>query len=204
MPGASAQRLAPSSAYASASASARPHLRHRNPLLQRRDSPGGEGAMTMTKQKSETAARMGGGRGRGRPESVGRLKGRERFAPPAAEIPQCRKPSSSGQRADVYSRVTAEIIAAIEQGAGEWRAPWFHNGSSIARPINVSSAKRYRGINTLALWAAGFALDMAMAFGAPISNGTMPARRCVKENAPRRSCCGARSGLPAGRRPRRR
>lgn len=65
--------------------------------------------------------------------------------------------STSIQRADVYSRVTAEIIAAIEQGAGEWRAPWFHNGTSAARPTNVSSGKRYRGINTLALWAAGFA-----------------------------------------------
>ncbi len=65
--------------------------------------------------------------------------------------------STSVQRADVYSRVTAEIISAIEQGAGEWRAPWFHNGTSIARPTNVSSGKRYRGINTLALWAAGFA-----------------------------------------------
>ncbi|RWJ39797.1 MAG: DUF1738 domain-containing protein [Mesorhizobium sp.] len=65
--------------------------------------------------------------------------------------------STSVQRADVYSRVTAEIIAAIEQGAGEWRAPWFHNGTSIARPTNIASGKRYRGINTLALWAAGFA-----------------------------------------------
>lgn len=65
--------------------------------------------------------------------------------------------SSPASRADVYSRVTAEIITAIEQGTGEWRAPWFHNGSSIARPTNVASGKRYRGINTLALWAAGFA-----------------------------------------------
>lgn len=60
-------------------------------------------------------------------------------------------------RADVYNRVTAEIIDAIEQGAGEWRAPWFHNGTSVARPTNIASGKRYRGINTLALWAAGFA-----------------------------------------------
>jgi antirestriction protein ArdC len=62
--------------------------------------------------------------------------------------------SRAGERADVYSRVTAEIIAAIESGPGEWRAPWHHNGCSIARPTNVSSAKRYRGINTVALWVA--------------------------------------------------
>ena len=59
-----------------------------------------------------------------------------------------------GARADVYTRVTAEIIAAIEHGAGEWHAPWFHNGTSAARPTNVASAKPYRGINTVALWAA--------------------------------------------------
>ncbi|WP_095205341.1 ArdC family protein [Mesorhizobium carmichaelinearum] len=60
-------------------------------------------------------------------------------------------------RADVYTRVTAEIIAAIEQGAGEWRAPWFHNGTSATRPTNISSGKRYRGINTVALWVAAMA-----------------------------------------------
>lgn len=63
----------------------------------------------------------------------------------------------SGARADVYTRITAEIIAAIEQGTGEWRAPWFHNGTSLARPTNVASGKRYRGINTVALWVAAMA-----------------------------------------------
>lgn len=60
-------------------------------------------------------------------------------------------------RADVYTRVTAEIIAAIEQGAGEWHSPWFHNGTSAARPTNISSGRRYRGINTVALWVAAVA-----------------------------------------------
>lgn len=67
--------------------------------------------------------------------------------------------STSTNRADVYSRITAEIVATIERGAGEWRAPWFHNGASVARPTNVASGKRYRGINTLALWAARLAAD---------------------------------------------
>lgn len=62
--------------------------------------------------------------------------------------------SNSGARADVYTRITAEIIAAIEKGAGEWRAPWFHDGASVACPSNVASGKRYRGINTLALWVS--------------------------------------------------
>ena len=63
----------------------------------------------------------------------------------------------SGARADVYTRITAEIVAAIEEGAGNWCAPWFHNGTSAARPTNVASNKRYRGINTLALWVAAMA-----------------------------------------------
>ncbi|MGH7096853.1 MAG: ArdC family protein [Stellaceae bacterium] len=57
-------------------------------------------------------------------------------------------------RADIYTRITAEIVAAIEAGAGEWRMPWHHDGASTARPINVVSRKGYRGANVLALWAA--------------------------------------------------
>ncbi|MGZ8282293.1 MAG: ArdC-like ssDNA-binding domain-containing protein, partial [Allosphingosinicella sp.] len=41
-------------------------------------------------------------------------------------------------RADIYTRITAEIIAAIEAGAGQWRMPWHHDGGSIARPTNVA------------------------------------------------------------------
>ena len=62
--------------------------------------------------------------------------------------------AASAARADVYSRITEEIIAAIEHGPGDWRAPWHHNGTSIARPSNLGSGKRYRGINTVALWVA--------------------------------------------------
>lgn len=98
----------------------------------------------MTKQKIRSS----------RP--CGRLE-RKRKAGVGRSVEGAPKTSTAFQRADVYSRVTAEIIAAIEQGAGEWRAPWFHNGTSIARPTNISSGKRYRGINTLALWAAGYA-----------------------------------------------
>lgn len=60
-------------------------------------------------------------------------------------------------RADIYTRITNEIITAIEAGAGDWKMPWHHDGSSIARPINIASAKNYRGINILALWIAAHA-----------------------------------------------
>ena len=57
-------------------------------------------------------------------------------------------------RADVYSRITTEIVSAIEAGAGDWRMPWHHDGAATTRPQNVTSRRRYRGINVLALWIA--------------------------------------------------
>lgn len=57
-------------------------------------------------------------------------------------------------RADVYSRITTEIVSAIEAGAGDWRMPWHHDGAATTRPQNVTSRRRYRGVNVLALWIA--------------------------------------------------
>ena len=62
--------------------------------------------------------------------------------------------TTPSDRTSIYERVTAEIITAIEKGAGAWRMPWHHNGSAIFRPQNVASGKAYRGLNTVALWAA--------------------------------------------------
>src|SRR5271169_3724949 len=61
--------------------------------------------------------------------------------------------SSTNQR-DVYARVTDQIINAIEQGVGNWRMPWHTSGRYAFSPINTTSKKPYRGINTVCLWAA--------------------------------------------------
>ncbi|MEI3853575.1 MULTISPECIES: ArdC family protein [unclassified Ensifer] len=58
---------------------------------------------------------------------------------------------------DIYERVTSQIIAAIEAGAGDYRMPWHHDGSAITTPVNVASNKAYRGVNILSLWAAAHA-----------------------------------------------
>ncbi len=55
---------------------------------------------------------------------------------------------------DVYARVTSQIITAIEQGVSNWRMPWHTSGEYAFSPINTTSRKPYRGINTLCLWAA--------------------------------------------------
>lgn len=64
------------------------------------------------------------------------------------------KHSPATARADVYTRITSEIVAAIQAGAGAWRMPWHHDGGVPARPVNIASGKPYRGVNILALWAA--------------------------------------------------
>lgn len=58
-------------------------------------------------------------------------------------------------RADVYTRVTEQIISAIEAGAGSWDMPWHSAGSSHC-PVNIETGKHYRGVNILSLWAASF------------------------------------------------
>lgn len=74
---------------------------------------------------------------------------REASPPPPAEA-----------RVDVYARVTDAIVAAIESGIAkgkDWRMPWHRRcdpGGSPMLPVNVARGTAYRGVNTLALWAA--------------------------------------------------
>lgn len=59
--------------------------------------------------------------------------------------------SEAAPRADLYSRVTNEIVQAIEKGAGKFVMPWH---GIYGRPRNAFTGDAYRGINTLVLWAA--------------------------------------------------
>jgi antirestriction protein ArdC len=62
--------------------------------------------------------------------------------------------NTSTEKRDVYARVTDQIINAIEQGVGNWCMPWHASGRFASSPINATSRKPYRGINTVCLWAA--------------------------------------------------
>src|SRR5262245_28960185 len=62
--------------------------------------------------------------------------------------------TDSTEKRDVYARVTDHIITAIENGVGTWRMPWHTSGRFAFSPINATSKKAYRGINTVRLWAA--------------------------------------------------
>ena len=57
------------------------------------------------------------------------------------------------ERADVYQRVTDQIIEALEPGAGEWRMPWHKGKADTFALRNAVTRKPYRGINVPSLWA---------------------------------------------------
>lgn len=56
------------------------------------------------------------------------------------------------QTADIYERVTRQIIEAMERGAGSYRMPWHVTGAESFAPVNVVSKRPYRGVNILLLW----------------------------------------------------
>jgi len=50
-----------------------------------------------------------------------------------------------------YERITATIIAAMESGRKTFEMPWHRQSGRL--PRNAETARRYRGINLLSLWA---------------------------------------------------
>ena len=75
------------------------------------------------------------------------------------------KPGTNSPREDVYSRVTARIVADLEQGARPWLKPWSvtHTAGRITRPLRANG-QPYRGMNVLLLWGEA----VANGYAAPI------------------------------------
>jgi len=57
------------------------------------------------------------------------------------------------QRVDVYESVTAQIIAAIEDGVERCVMPWQGATVPVAMPLNALTEMRYHGVNVVSLWA---------------------------------------------------
>jgi antirestriction protein ArdC len=66
---------------------------------------------------------------------------------------------------DVYSRITAKIIADLEQGVRPWLKPWSaeHAAGKITRPLRHNGIP-YRGINVVMLWSASVTKGYACPF----------------------------------------
>jgi len=77
--------------------------------------------------------------------------------------------TNTATRQDVYTRVTAKIVADLERGVRPWLKPWSaeHAAGRISRPLR-HSGEPYRGINVLVLWieaeARGFAAPIWLTF----------------------------------------
>jgi len=73
--------------------------------------------------------------------------------------------NNSNPRQDIYSRITGQIIAALEQGVKPWTQPWnaAHAAGPVSRPLR-HNGQPYAGINVLTLWASA----MERHYAAPI------------------------------------
>jgi antirestriction protein ArdC len=68
-------------------------------------------------------------------------------------------------KADVYQRITDQIVCELEKGVRPWLKPWNaeHAAARITRPLRGNGVP-YRGINVLMLWSAA----MEKGYAAPI------------------------------------
>jgi antirestriction protein ArdC len=68
-------------------------------------------------------------------------------------------------RADVYQKITDQLVSALEQGVRPWHQPWNveHSAGRITRPLRGNGVP-YQGINVVMLWAAA----VAKGYAAPI------------------------------------
>src|SRR5664279_627679 len=68
-------------------------------------------------------------------------------------------------KTDLYERVTAQIVASLEQGVRPWLKPWNaeHAAGRITRPLRGNGIP-YQGINVLMLWSVA----MEKGYAAPI------------------------------------
>ncbi len=77
--------------------------------------------------------------------------------------------TAPSKRADIYTRVTDQIVAELERGIRPWFKPWNaeHAAGRISRPLRQCGTP-YQGINVLMLWAsaelAGYHCPIWMTF----------------------------------------
>lgn len=83
--------------------------------------------------------------------------------------------TNTSQRSDVYSRVTARIVADLEQGVRPWCKRWAAQASNPLRLPLRHNGTPYRGINILLLWAEaqhrGYAAPIWMTYRQALTLG---------------------------------
>ena len=69
--------------------------------------------------------------------------------------------SRDGERRDIYSEITKQLIAAIEADPGKPELPWRRSSGPLFRPVNALTGNAYNGINIVSLWVAAEARQYA-------------------------------------------
>ena len=68
-------------------------------------------------------------------------------------------------KTDIYTKITNEIISAIESGATDFEIPW-HRQAQAGLPRNPATKNLYRGVNALTLWIIRRKLGFASSYWA--------------------------------------
>ena len=74
--------------------------------------------------------------------------------------------SQNHTKTDAYQKITDQIVAAIEAGAGPVEMPWHRGNVGTTRPANAFTAKPYQGVNIVSLWAASAINDLTSGYWA--------------------------------------
>lgn len=108
------------------------------------------------------------------PPSLGRGSRRTPAARPTREAnPKANEDqtmtTATTTQADVYTRVTAALLAALDAGTRPWMQPWnaAHAAGPVSRPLRHNS-QPYSGVNVLMLWmeatAKGYSTPIWMTY----------------------------------------
>ena len=69
---------------------------------------------------------------------------------------------NAASKPDIYTRITNQIITALEAGTKPWTQPWqpSHAAGAVSRPLRFNG-EAYSGINVLTLWASAMERHLA-------------------------------------------
>lgn len=99
-------------------------------------------------------------------------------APTMATGRSAGRPDRSRSNRDVYDRVTASIVGALESGTVPWQRPF--TGARLSSPANAITRRPYHGLNVLGLmceaWGKGYTSSHWLTFQQARTNGVIVRR----------------------------
>jgi antirestriction protein ArdC len=82
---------------------------------------------------------------------------------PSPALPESTHASSQTRARDLYTEITQRVIDMLDQGVVPWRSPIMGRGSA-GHPRNLSSGKKYRGINVFLLAFTSYVMNYSSSY----------------------------------------